>query len=134
MLDYFIAEPDISEELRDMQYAIVDQVLGYNFQENCTVHSLALALHDIFNVHSITDIQSKTVEISPGKHLNISAHLTTSQEEQMITLLNKHSHAFAWEYTDMLGIHHETCTHHIYTDDKIRPLRQPQRRMNPILK
>ena len=66
--------------------------------------------------------------------MNRSAHLTTSQEAQLITLLNKHSHAFAWEYTDMLGIHHETCTHHVYTDDKIRPLRQPQRRMNPILK
>ena len=97
MLNYFIAEPDISEELRDMQYAAANQVLGYNFQENCTVHSLALALHDILNVHSITDIQSKTIEISPGKSLNISAHLTTSQEEQLITLLNKHSHAFAWE-------------------------------------
>ena len=81
LLDYFIAEPDISEELRDMQYAITDQVLGQNFQENCTVHSLALALNDIFNVHSIIDVQSKTIEISPGKHLNISAHLTTSQEE-----------------------------------------------------
>ena len=81
LLDYFIVEPDISEELRDMQYAVANQVLGYNFQENCTVHSLALALHDIFNVHSIIDVQSKTVEISLGKHLNISAHLTTSQEE-----------------------------------------------------
>ena len=28
LLDYFIVEPDISEELRDMQYAIADQVLG----------------------------------------------------------------------------------------------------------
>jgi hypothetical protein len=34
----------------------------------------------------------------------------------------------------MQGIHPETCTHHIYTDDNIRPLRQPQRRMNPMLK
>ena len=34
----------------------------------------------------------------------------------------------------MPRIHHATCTHHIYIDDKIRPLRQPQCRMNPILK
>ena len=34
----------------------------------------------------------------------------------------------------MLGIHQETCTYCIYTDDDIRTLRQPQRRMNPILK
>ena len=34
----------------------------------------------------------------------------------------------------MPEIHQETCTHHIYTYNNIRPLRQPQRRMNPILK
>ena len=39
LLDYFIAEPDISEELRDIQYAAAYQVLGHNFQENCTIHS-----------------------------------------------------------------------------------------------
>ena len=67
LLDYFIVEPDISKELRDMQYVVANKVLGYNFQENCTVHSLALSFHDIFNVHSITDMHSKTIEISPGK-------------------------------------------------------------------
>ena len=66
--------------------------------------------------------------------MNIGAHLTLSQEEQLIALLNKYHKAFAWEYTDMPKIHQETCTHHIYTDDNIRPLRQPQRKMNPILK
>ena len=34
----------------------------------------------------------------------------------------------------MLGINPETCTHHIYTDDDIRPLKQPQQRMNPMLR
>ena len=34
----------------------------------------------------------------------------------------------------MQGIHPETCTHHIYSDDNMRPLRQPQLRMNPMLK
>ena len=31
LLDYFIAEPDICKELRDMQYAIAHQVLGQKF-------------------------------------------------------------------------------------------------------
>ena len=66
--------------------------------------------------------------------MNISAHLTLSQEEQLIALLNKDHKKVAWEYTDIPGIHQETCTHHIYTNDNIRPLRQPQRRINPILK
>jgi len=42
--------------------------------------------------------------------------------------------AFAWDYTDMKGIHRDTCIHHIYANDQIRPIRHPQRRMNPTLK
>jgi hypothetical protein len=34
----------------------------------------------------------------------------------------------------MNGIHLDTCAHHIYTNDQIIPVRQPQRRMNPALK
>jgi hypothetical protein len=40
LLDNFISEPDISEQLRNMQYIVADQVLGQNFQKNCTIHSL----------------------------------------------------------------------------------------------
>ena len=32
----------------------------------------------------------------------------------------------------MHAIHPKTCTHHIYTDDDIIPIRQPQQRMNPM--
>jgi len=34
----------------------------------------------------------------------------------------------------MKGTHPETVIHHIYIRDDIRPVRQPQRRMNPALK
>ena len=34
----------------------------------------------------------------------------------------------------MKGIHPNRCIHHIYTNDQIRPIRKPQRRMNPTLK
>ena len=34
----------------------------------------------------------------------------------------------------MKGIKPETCSHHIYTRADIRPVRQPQRRMNPSLR
>ena len=51
----------------------------------------------------------------------------------MIQLLRKYQQAFAWDYTDMHRIHPETCTHHIHTDSNIKPVRQLQRRMNPML-
>ena len=65
------------------------------FQENCTIDSLETSFDDIFSVRSITNTQSKTIEISPGKYLNIGAHLTLSQEEPLIALLNKYHKAFA---------------------------------------
>jgi hypothetical protein len=88
----------------------------------------------MFPVISMANTQSKIIEISPGKYLNIGTNFEPSQEEQLIALLNKYHKEFSWEYTDMKGIHPETCTHHIYTDDNIRPLKQPQQRMNPMLK
>ena len=126
MLDYFISEPDIYEQLRNMQYNVANQVLRQKFQENCTIDSLESLFDDIFSVHSIINAQRRTIDISPGKYLNIGAHITLSQEELLIALLSKYHKAFSWEYTKMPGIHHETCTHHIYTDDNIIPLRQPQ--------
>lgn len=34
----------------------------------------------------------------------------------------------------MMGIHPDTCIHHIYIEGNAKPVRQPQRRMNPALR
>ena len=34
----------------------------------------------------------------------------------------------------MKGVHPSVCTHHIYIKEGCKPVRQPQRRMNPALK
>ena len=34
----------------------------------------------------------------------------------------------------MRGIHPDTCIHHIFIEENARPVRQPQRRMNPALR
>jgi hypothetical protein len=44
------------------------------------------------------------------------------------------SDAFAWDYSNMKGIHPNTCLHHIYTNEQIIPIRKCQRRLNPTLK
>jgi hypothetical protein len=49
-------------------------------------------------------------------------------------MLQRQFDVYAWDYADMKVIHPDTCTHHIYTNDQIKPVRQPQRRMNPSLK
>ena len=50
-----------------------------------------------------------------------------------LRFLKKQAEAFAWEYTDMKGIHPDTCIHHIYMDPNIPPVRQLHRKMNPTL-
>jgi uncharacterized hydantoinase/oxoprolinase family protein len=95
LLDYFISEPDISEELRDTQYIAADEILGQTFQENCTIHSLGSTFNDIFPVISMANTQSKIIEISPGKHLNIGTNFEPPQKEQLIALLKKYHKAFA---------------------------------------
>eukprot|EP00253_Pinus_taeda_P019997 PITA_19997 len=77
---------------------------------------------------------SKVVEIERGKTLNINANLTLDQERKLVHLLRKYQEAFAWDYPDMKGIDPQLCTHHIYIEKDARPVRQPQRRLNPHLK
>jgi hypothetical protein len=59
--------------------------------------------------------------------------LEPEQKTQVIEMIQRQFDAFAWDYADMKGIHPDTCTLHIYTNDQIRLVRKPQRRMNPTL-
>jgi hypothetical protein len=78
--------------------------------------------------------KSASIEIEPGKTLNINPHLTDAETQQLTKLLQENKEAFAWDYTNMKGISPELCTHRIYIKDDCRPICQPQRRMNPKLK
>eukprot|EP00253_Pinus_taeda_P019757 PITA_19757 len=86
------------------------------------------------SLYSMEEFGSSATEIFPGKTLNINKNLEKSQQEEITKILQKHSTAFAWEYTDMKCIDPETCIHHIYIEEKSRPFRQLQRRMNPNLR
>ena len=49
-------------------------------------------------------------------------------------MLRETLEAFAWSYKEMKGVDPLVCTHHIYIKEDCKPVRQPQRRMNPALK
>ena len=82
----------------------------------------------------MTGVQTCALPIFPGKFLHVNAGLTENQQEQLLKVLKIQSGEFAWEYTNMKGIHPNSCIHHIYMDSSISSIRQPQRRMNPALK
>ncbi|KAG5553848.1 hypothetical protein RHGRI_011652 [Rhododendron griersonianum] len=64
----------------------------------------------------------------------ISSSLDVHQESQLLELLKQHTKAIGWSIADIKGIDPSRCTHHIYLEDDIKPSRQPQRRLNPIMK
>jgi hypothetical protein len=66
--------------------------------------------------------------------LYINSSLEPEQKTQVMEMLQRQFDTFAWDYTNMKGIHLDTYTHNIYTNDQIRLVRQPQRRMNPAPK
>jgi len=77
------------------------------------------------SLYSMEEFRSFAVEIFPGKTLNINKKLEKLKQEELTKILQKHSTAFAREYTDMKGIDPNNCIHHIYIEENSRPIRQP---------
>ena len=62
----------------------------------------------------------------------ISSLLNASQESSLLHILKENKQAIGWKISDLKGIEPLVCTHHIYLEEEPRPVRQPQRRLNPI--
>jgi hypothetical protein len=110
-----------------------EYMFGEEFQEQLDP-SILSSTYFIFEIDESSMSYIMPYEISPGKFLHINSRLNTDQQKQLVDILKEQIRAFSREYTDMKGIHLDTCIHHIYTRGKVTPVRQPQRRMNPALK
>lgn len=60
----------------------------------------------------------------------ISSTLDTSQKVRLVETLQEHRGAIAWSNSDIKGINPSFCSHKILMEDKIKPMIQPQRRLN----
>ncbi|XP_072087237.1 uncharacterized protein [Arachis hypogaea] len=63
----------------------------------------------------------------------IASELSTQEEEKLLEVLQRHRKAIGWSLSDIVGIDTRTCMHRIFLEDGIRPVRQPQRRLNPTI-
>ncbi|RVW82200.1 Transposon Ty3-I Gag-Pol polyprotein [Vitis vinifera] len=61
----------------------------------------------------------------------VASTLTSDQEASLLGVLRKCKKAIGWQISDLKGISPLVCTHHIYMEDDAKPVRQPQRRLNP---
>ncbi|KAL6332918.1 hypothetical protein AAG906_019923 [Vitis piasezkii] len=63
----------------------------------------------------------------------ISSSLTSPQEQCLLEVLKRCKKAIGWQISNLKGISPLVCTHHIYMEEEAKPIRQPQRRLNPHL-
>ncbi|XP_063942447.1 uncharacterized protein LOC135150236 [Daucus carota subsp. sativus] len=61
----------------------------------------------------------------------IASNLTTSQEEELLEILRKHKGAIGWSISDIKGISPAIVQHRIHLVEDVKPVREPQRRLNP---
>ncbi|RVW80037.1 Transposon Ty3-I Gag-Pol polyprotein [Vitis vinifera] len=61
----------------------------------------------------------------------VSSTLTSNQEDSLLGVLRKCKKAIGWQISDLKWISPLVCTHHIYMEEDAKPVRQPQRRLNP---
>ena len=64
----------------------------------------------------------------------ISSSLELDQENKLLEILRTQKTALGWTIADIKGISPLICTHRIHLEEDVKPSRQPQRRLNPIMK
>ena len=63
----------------------------------------------------------------------IAENLQPDQEDKLLAVLRDHKQAIGWTLADIKGISPSTCMHRILLEEEAKPVRQPQRRLNPLL-
>jgi len=74
------------------------------------------------------------LEESETLSIIISSHLDKSQEEKMLDILGEHREAIGWTIADIKGISPSVVMHQIHLEENAKTSREPQRRLNPVLK
>ncbi|RVW18178.1 Retrovirus-related Pol polyprotein from transposon 17.6 [Vitis vinifera] len=81
-----------------------------------------------FYLYSIKRRHKKLLRRDPKAQFETSAH----GEISLLEVLKRCKKAIGWQISDLKGIP-LVCTHHIYMEEEAKPIRQPQRRLNPHL-
>ncbi|XP_025647647.1 uncharacterized protein [Arachis hypogaea] len=63
----------------------------------------------------------------------VARELTSHQEQKLLHVLRRNKKAIGWSLVDLVGISPQVCEHRIFLEEGARPVRQPQRRLNPTI-
>ncbi|KAI3755926.1 hypothetical protein L1987_55736 [Smallanthus sonchifolius] len=64
----------------------------------------------------------------------IASNLKTNKEDDLLKVLKKHKAAIGWTIADLKGIIPSIVMHKIITDERVKPSRDAQRRLNPNMR
>ena len=64
----------------------------------------------------------------------IYSSLESNQDNKLLEILRTHKTDIGWTVADIKGINPLICTHRIHLEEDVKPCRQPQRRLNLIMK
>ncbi|XP_022632086.1 uncharacterized protein LOC111240745 [Vigna radiata var. radiata] len=74
------------------------------------------------------------LEENGGKPVIISTSLSPKEEEKLVEVLKANKGVTGWSISDLKGISPTYCMHRILMEDNYRPVAQPQRRFNHVMK
>jgi hypothetical protein len=63
----------------------------------------------------------------------IASDLIDAQEKELLGVLREHKEAIGWTIEDIKGISPSLVMHKIHLEENSKPLREPQRRLNPAM-
>ena len=66
-----------------------------------------------------------------AKLVIISSKLDMKQEEQLLEVIRQNEEAIRWTLTNLKGLDPSLCTHRIFLEDELRPVKEAQRQLNP---
>ncbi|XP_052728494.1 uncharacterized protein LOC108327310 [Vigna angularis] len=74
------------------------------------------------------------LEEGGNKPVIISNSLSPKEEEKLVEILKANKGAIGWSISDLKGISPTYYMHKIFMEDDCKPVAQPQRRLNPVMK
>nr|KYP77135.1 Retrovirus-related Pol polyprotein from transposon 17.6 [Cajanus cajan] len=74
------------------------------------------------------------LEEGGSKLVIISSSLSTLGEEKLVRVLKFYQGAIGWSISDLKGISLTYCMHKIFMEDEYKPVAQPRRRLDPVMK
>jgi len=66
--------------------------------------------------------------------VTISSYLGKDQEGKLLDMLSEHKEALGWIIADIKEISPSVIMHQIHLEENAKISREPQRRLNPVLK